>query len=314
VTVPARLSGVLCPVVTPFDRDLNPDPGRLVGQCQWLLSQGVGLAAFGTTGEGNSLSVNEKIALLDALAGAGLDMSRVIAGSGCCALSDTVRLTRHAVEVGCAGVLMLPPFYYKAVGDDGLFDSYAVVIERVASERLRIYLYHIPPVATVGLSIDLVGRLVQRYPDTVVGIKDSSGDWHNTLVLLEQRWPDFRVFAGSEAFLLRTLQNGGAGCISATANVNGPAIHELYSNWQGPEAVAGQGRLDALRNLFQPYPMIAALKAVIAAHSRDGAWERVCPPLVALEAGQKRALLAALAQTGFAMPDLPGTHGRERSC
>jgi 4-hydroxy-tetrahydrodipicolinate synthase len=302
--VPARLSGVLCPVVTPFDRDLNPDADRLIRQCRWLLSQGVGLAPFGTTSEGNSLSVDEKIALLDALATAGLDMSRVIAGSGCCALGDTVRLTRHAVEVGCAGVLMLPPFYYKGVSDDGLFDSYARVIERVASDRLRIYLYHIPPVAQVGLSLDLVGRLVRRYPDTVVGIKDSSGDWDNTRTLLEQRWDDFRVFAGSEHFLLRTLQQGGAGCISATANVNGTAIHELYANWSGPQADAGQERLDALRRLFQPYPMIAALKTVIATRARDPQWAAVRPPLAALGEGQQRQLLAALDEHGFQMPGL----------
>jgi 4-hydroxy-tetrahydrodipicolinate synthase len=313
MTVPARLSGVLCPVVTPFDDDLSPDPDRLVRQCRWLLSQGVGVAAFGTTSEGNSLSVDERIALLDALAAAGLDMSRVIAGTGCCALSDTVRLTRHAIEVGCAGVLMLPPFYYKAVGDDGLFDSYAGVIERVASDRLRVYLYHIPPVAQVGLSIDLVGRLVQRYPDTVVGIKDSSGDWDNTRALLDCRWDDFRVFAGSEGFLLRTLQQGGAGCISATANVNAAAMHALYSNWQDPQAMNRQEQLDALRRIFQAYPMIPALKAVIATRSGDDQWEMLRPPLVALEAGQKRALLATLDECGFAMPGLSGAYCGDRS-
>jgi len=308
VTLPARLSGVLCPVVTPFKTDLSPDPDRLIRQSQWLLSQGVGLAVFGTTSEGNSLSVDEKIALLDRLAEAGIDLSRMMAGTGCCALSDTVRLTRHAVEVGCAGVLMLPPFYYKAVGDDGLFDSYAGVIDRVASDRLRIYLYHIPPVAQVGLSIDLVERLVRRYPDTVVGIKDSSGDWDNTLALLRRRWDDFRVFAGSEGFLLRTLQHGGAGCISATANVNGAAIRRLFLNWRDPQAVAEQEQLDALRRLFQAYPMIPALKAVIAAHTADGEWQTVRPPLVALRTEQKRSLLASLDERAFAMPGLPGRH------
>lgn len=303
---PARLSGVLCPVVTPFNQDLAPDPDRLVRQCRWLLSQGVGLAVFGTTGEGNSLSVEEKIGLLDRLADAGIDMSRLMPGTGCCAAGDTVRLTRHAVDLGCAGVLMLPPFYYKAVSDDGLFASYAGVIERVASERLRVYLYHIPPVAQVGVSLDLVERLVKRYPETVVGIKDSSGDWDNTRAMLERRWDDFRVFAGSETFLLRTLQQGGAGCISATANINAAAMHRLFTSWRGGQANAGQERLDTLRRVVQGYPMIPALKAVLAAHGNDAAWATVRPPLVALGSEQKRSLLAALEAHGLDMPGLPG--------
>jgi 4-hydroxy-tetrahydrodipicolinate synthase len=303
---PARLSGVLCPVVTPFNDDLGPDPDRLVRQCRWLLSQGVGLAVFGTTGEGNSLSVEEKIGLLDRLADAGIDMSRLMPGTGCCALGDTVRLTRHAVDLGCAGVLMLPPFYYKAVSDDGLHDSYAAVIERVASDRLRVYLYHIPPVAQVGLSLDLVERLVKRYPETVVGIKDSSGDWGNTYAMLERRWDDFRVFAGSETFLLRTLQQGGAGCISATANINAAAMHRLFTGWQGGRAIAEQQRLDTLRRIVQGYPMIPALKAILATRGNDAAWATVRPPLVALDSEQQRSLLAALEVHGLDMPGLPG--------
>lgn len=303
---PARLSGVLCPVVTPFNEDLGPDPDRLIRQCRWLLSQDVGLAVFGTTGEGNSLSVGEKIALLDRLADAGIDMSRLMPGTGCCALGDTVRLTRHAVDLGCAGVLMLPPFYYKTVSDDGLYASYAGVIERVASDRLRVYLYHIPPIAQVGLSLGLVERLVKRYPETVVGIKDSSGDWDNTRALLERRWDDFRVFAGSEAFLLRTLQQGGAGCISATANINAAAMHRLFTTWRGGQAIAEQERLDTLRRIVQGYPMIPALKAILATHGDDAAWATVRPPLVVLGSEQKRSLLAALEEHGLDMPGLPG--------
>jgi len=299
---PARLAGVLCPVVTPFARDMSPDPERFVRQCRWLLSQGVGLAPFGTTSEGNSLSVDEKIALLDRLMDAGIDASRLMPGTGCCALTDTVRFTRHAAGLGCAGVLMLPPFYYKAVSDDGLYASYSQVIERVNSAALRIYLYHIPPIAQVGLSIGLIERLVKAYPDTVVGIKDSSGDWDNTRAMLERRWDDFRVFAGSERYLLRTLQHGGAGCISATANVNPAAMRRLYDTWQGAQAATAQEGLDALRNIVLRYPMIPALKAIIAAYGSDEGWEAVRPPLVALGGGEKQALLAELRQHGFDVP------------
>lgn len=303
---PARLSGVLCPVVMPFNKDLSPDPDRFIRQCRWLLAQGVGLAPFGTTSEGNSLSVEEKILLLDRLVDAGIDASRLMPGTGCCALTDSVRLTRHAVSLGCAGVLMLPPFYYKPVSDEGLYASYAEVIERVGSDGLRVYLYHIPPVAQVGLSVHLVERLVNRYPDTVVGIKDSSGDWDNTRTMLQRRWDDFRVFAGSETFLLRTLQHGGAGCISATANVNPAAMRRLCATWQDARAAEAQESLDTVRGIIQGYPMIPALKAIIAAHGSDAEWATVRPPLVALGSEQKRALLTGLEQCGFTMP---GFHG-----
>ena len=236
-----RMSGVLSPVVTPFTEDLAPDAERLIGQCLWLLSQNVGLAVFGTNSEANSLSVEEKIDLMDALVAADVEPGRMMPGTGCCALTDTVRLTAHAAKVGCGGTLMLPPFYYKGVSDDGLYASYSEVIQRVGSDALRIYLYHIPPVAQVGLSIDLIERLVTDYPDTVVGIKDSSGDWGNTKAMLDRQWDDFRVFVGSESFLLANMQNGGAGCISATANVNPAAIDQLYQTWEDEDQAVEPG-------------------------------------------------------------------------
>ncbi|HET6367964.1 MAG TPA: dihydrodipicolinate synthase family protein, partial [Pseudomonadales bacterium] len=214
-----RISGVLSPVVTPFRADLSPDPERFVRQCRWLLSQNVGLAVFGTNSEANSLSVDEKIELLDRLVAAGLDPARMMPGTGACALTDTVRLTAHAVKAGCGGVLMLPPFYYKGVSDDGLFRSFAEVIERVADVRLRVYVYHIPPVSQVPITLPLIERLLKAYPGTVAGVKDSSGDWGNTKAMLDAfAASGFDVFAGSETFLLANMRGGGKGCISATAN------------------------------------------------------------------------------------------------
>ena len=166
------------------------------------------------------MSTGEKLELLDALTEAGIAAERMMPGTGCCALSDSLALTRKAVELGCAGVLMLPPFYYKGVSDEGLFRSYAEIIERVGDARLRIYLYHIPQVAQVPISLALIERLLKAYPGTIAGVKDSSGDWDNTRAMLERFQPQgFDVFAGSETFLLATLRGGGAGCISATANV-----------------------------------------------------------------------------------------------
>lgn len=304
MAAPERLSGVLSPVVTPFKHDLSPDPEKLVQHCRWLLSQNVGLAVFGTTSEANSLSVEEKISLLDELVEAGIESSRLLSGTGHCALTDTVKLTSHAVSLGCAGMLMLPPFYYKDVSDDGLFASFAEVIERVGSNDLRVYLYHIPPIAHIAIAPHLVERLVTQYPETVVGIKDSSGDWDNTDALLQLGLDDFRVFAGSETFLLQNMQGGGAGCISATANINPAAIHELYENWQSEKAETMQAELDAVRSTVEKFPMISALKSIIGNLRGEAQWETVRPPLLALTDDQKSELLDALHAQGFRMPGL----------
>jgi 4-hydroxy-tetrahydrodipicolinate synthase len=302
-----RHRGVLAPVVTPFHADLRPDPGRLARHCRWLLAQDVGLAVFGTNSEANSLSLEERIELLDHLVGAGVDPARMMPGTGCCALPDSVRLTAHAVKLGCAGVLMLPPFYYKGVSDEGLFRSFAEVIERVGDARLRVYLYHIPPVAQVPISPPLVERLLRAYPAQVVGMKDSSGDWANTQTFLERfAGAGFDVFAGSETFLLRTLRHGGAGCISATANVHPGPIARLFATWRAADADAQQARLDEIRAVFQRFPMIPALKAAVAHHGRDAGWAAVRPPLVPLLPGQAADLVAELDRKGFAMPGLAG--------
>jgi 4-hydroxy-tetrahydrodipicolinate synthase len=302
---PERIRGVLSPVVTPFDRELRPDGERLAKHCRWLLEQGVGLAVFGTNSEANSMSVAEKIALLDTLVAAGIPTARMMPGTGTSAIPDTVELTRHAVQLGCAGVLMLPPFYYKGVSDEGLFRSYAEVIERVGDNRLRIYLYHIPPVAQVSINLALIERLLKAYPGTIAGVKDSSGDWANTSAMLEQFQPHgFDVFAGSEAFLLRTLRGGGMGCITAAANVNPGPIAQLAGSWQQPNADDQQAALNAVRAVFQQFPMIPALKAAIAHYSADPAWATVRPPLVELDSAQRAALAQALQGIDFAMPGL----------
>ena len=300
-----RIFGVLSPVVTPFRDDLSPDPDRFVRHCKWLVANGVGLAVFGTNSEANSISVDERIELLERLVDAGVDPARMMPGTGCCAFPDTVRLTAHAVKLGCAGVLMLPPFYYKGVSDEGLFRSYAEVIERVGDARLAIYVYHIPPVSQVPITLGLIERLLERYPQAIAGVKDSSGDWNNTKAMLDRfASGGFDVFAGSETFLLANLRNGGKGCISATANVNPAAIHGLYASWQQPDADTQQERLDAVRKTFQRYPMIPALKGAIAHWGSYPAWRRMRPPLVELEGAQYEALVRALEAVQFQMPGL----------
>jgi len=302
--------GVFSPVLTPFDAARQPSADRLVKHCRWLQKQGVGLAVFGTNSEANSLSVAEKLALLAALADAGIAPEALLPGTGACALPDAVTLTRAAVAQGCAGVLVLPPFYYKGVSDEGLFRYYAGLIEGVADARLRVYLYHIPQVAQVPISLDLIDRLLTRYPGVVAGVKDSSGDWANTAAMIERfAARGFGVFSGSETFLLRVLQAGGVGCITATGNVNPGPIVDLYRHWREADAQARQERLDATRAIFQRRPMIAAMKAAVAHYSGDATWRNLRTPLVELSDEESQTLCAELDAAGFQMPDAASLAG-----
>jgi 4-hydroxy-tetrahydrodipicolinate synthase len=293
-------------VVTPFKRDLSPDRARYVRHCKWLLANGCsGLAVFGTNSEANSLSVEERMVLLETLIQERVPAEKLMPGTGCCALSDSVRLTAHATALGCAGVLMLPPFYYKGVSDDGLYRNFAEVIERVGDARLQLYLYHIPPVSQVPITLALIERLLKSFPGTVAGVKDSSGDWSNTKAMLDAfAKSGFDVFAGSEVFLLENMRNGGKGCITATGNINPAAINRLYEGWQGPNADTLQKAITATRNVMQKYPMMAALKAMIAHYARDPDWTTVRPPLVELAPAQSKALVAELDALGFDMPGI----------
>ena len=281
---------------------------------------------FGTNSEANSLSAEERLTLLDELVAAGVDPTRMIPGTGCCSISETVKLTSHAVKHGCAGVLMLPPFYYKDVSEEGLYRYFSEAVQRVGDARLQIYLYHIPPVAVVGITTGLVERLLAAYPNVIAGMKDSSGDWNNTKTFLHSfAKSGFDVFVGSESFLLANLQNGGVGTISATANVNPAAINELYRECSGvcvkrrsnqkalgtsastTEFEHDQARLNIVRQVFssRKFPsMIAALKQAIAIYADDPAWAKVRPPLVELTPEQAKMLAAELKAFSFTMPGL----------
>src|SRR5437868_3444324 len=285
-----RIRGVLAPVVTPFKDDLSPDTERFIAHCKWLLSQNCGLAVFGTNSEANSLAVEERAMLLDELVGAGVDPSHMMPGTGCCSIMETVKLTAQAVEHGCAGVLMLPPFYYKDVSEEGLYRYFSEVVQRVGDARLKIYLYHIPPVAVVGITTGLVERLLAAYPNAIAGMKDSSGDWNNTRMFLDAfvtanpARTGFDVFVGSESFLLANMRDGGVGTISATANVNPAAVHKLYREWDtADDAAQQQSKLNVVREVFssRKFPsMISALKQSIEIYTDNTEWTRERPPLV----------------------------------
>lgn len=301
-----RIRGVLAPVLTPFTERLEPDVGRFVAHCRWLVDHGAGLAIFGTNSEAASLSVGERIALTDALLAAGIPADRLMPGTGACSITDAVALTRHAVHNGAAGVLMLPPFFFKNVSDDGVYRYYSEIIERVGDERLKVYLYHIPQFTQVPITLNLIEKLRLRYPSTVVGAKDSSGDWENTKAMIDNFARDgFDVFPASESLLSKSLPLGGAGCISATVNMNPAGIRAVYDHWNTPQGQSLQEKADVVRKIFQAAPMIPAMKRAVAEFANDPDWRHVRPPLSQLSQDAATTVLSALHEAKFAMPGYP---------
>ncbi len=304
-------SGVLSPVLSPVAQDGGVDEIRFQALCKWQLANGAdGLAIFGTTSEANSIALNERMVQTESLVASGVPAEKLMPGTGTCSLADTVTLTKQAVGLGAGGVLLLPPFFYRAVTDDGLFAYVSEVIRMVADDRLRIYLYHIPPFAMVGWSVPLIQRLVAAFPATVVGLKDSSGDWNNTKAILEQV-PDFDVFPGSELFLLQGLDLGGAGCISATANVNPRGIRDVYDAYKAGDTAdmaPKNEKMRAVRTIFQKYSLITGVKAAVAHFAKDDIWNLVRPPLVSLDSQATAAMLSELGDIGFSI-DFSGELG-----
>ncbi|MEM7777106.1 MAG: dihydrodipicolinate synthase family protein [Pseudomonadota bacterium] len=291
-----NFEGVIAPVLTPFGEDGAPDSERFVEHAMWLLDNGCNaLAPFGTTSEANSIGLDERMELLEDLVDAGAEPTAMMPGTGTCAVSDTVMLTQHALDLGCGGVLMLPPFYYKNPSDEGLFRYFAEVIEETADENLSIYLYHIPQVSGIGFSIDLVKRLKSEFPETIIGLKDSSGDWDNMKALLTEV-PELEMFPGSELFLLDGLRNGAAGVISASANVTADKLRLLYDDFAVEDADAQQAKISALRKAIQGFPMIPVLKAIVAHYRQDPGWALVRPPFEALPPAEAEKAVVMLAQ------------------
>ncbi len=274
--------GVFAAMLTPIAANGDPDLPALVDHGRWLLANGCdGLAPLGTTGEANSLSLRQRLTLIEGAVAGGLPAERMIPGTGACAIAEAVELTRAAVRAGCGGVLMLPPFYYKNPTEDGLFAFFARVIEQVADSSLRLYLYHFPRMSSVPLPPSLIERLVASFPGIVAGLKDSSGEWSYSEDLLK-RLPGFRVYSGSEVLLLTNLRAGGAGCISATTNFTAPLAGAVRARHGLGEADAVQHELSELRRALEEFPVIAALKMLKARATGHEGWRRVLPPLVEL--------------------------------
>jgi 4-hydroxy-tetrahydrodipicolinate synthase len=282
--VDIRPKGVFCAALTPLDADLAPDHTVFVQHCRYLLSEGCdGIALLGTTGEANSFSGAERKALLEAAVGAGIAPSQLLPGTGVPALTETVDLTRHALSLGATTVVMLPPFYYKDISDDGLYASYSEVVQRVADPRLKIVLYHIPQMSHQPIPHAVIARLCAAYPATIIGIKDSSGDFANMTAMIE-KFEGFAVLAGADPLLLPLLKKGGAGCITATSNLMARDLAYVFRHFEDGDAAldAAQQRIVKARERASMFPQIATLKALLAQQTGHTGWHRLRPPLAPL--------------------------------
>ncbi len=287
---------LLVPAATPIDAEKRIDMEKLAAHCHALLAEGAdAIALFGTTGEATSFSAAERMAALEGLIAAGIPAERIMPGTGCPAVTETIALSRHAFEQGCETVMTLPPYYYKAVSEDGVYDAVAWLIEALKGLRARIILYHIPPVAVVGFPVALVRRLADAFPGIVTGVKDSSGDWSNTEALLDA-CPGLDIYPGSETFLLPGLRKGGAGCITATGNINARAIRAVIDETDPAKADARHEKIVAYRRTVEARPAIPAIKAVLADRYGNPSWRAVRPPLRALPEDQIEPLLDDLAR------------------
>jgi 4-hydroxy-tetrahydrodipicolinate synthase len=289
------IRGVLVPLLTPFNDDMTVATDLFVAHAQWLLGQGcAGLVPFGTTGEALSVGIDERIAAVKALVDAGIDPALMIPGTGLSNVADTARLSSACLDLGCAGVMTLPPFYYKDVSEAGLYRHFVQLVTAIG-KNARIFLYHIPPIAMVGVPTTLAARLRVEFPEQIIGIKDSSGEWDNTRALLEI--DGLVVYPGSELPLIEALELGAPGCISATANLNGRAIAKVidaYFDGNAETARELHGHVKRFRLLIQDYAPIPAQKRLLALLTGDGRWANVRPPLVELPEAQGRELLDTL--------------------
>lgn len=278
-----RFRGVITPILTPYNDDFSIAEDLYLEHAGACLEGGAHyISPFGTTSEALSQSMRERMAMVELLASSGTARpGQMMPGTGLCNMEETATLCRHAVELGCAAVMTLPPFFFVNAGDEGLYRYFSGLIESVGSDRLKICLYHIPQMAGIGVSPALAARLNAAFPEVVVAYKDSSGNWENTRAVIEAA-PGISVFPGSESFLVEAGKLGGGGCISASCNSNVAAIRGVYDlaaaeKWD--EAAAALEPVNVHRKAVQDGGLIPALKALKAYQSGDARWLNLRPPL-----------------------------------
>ncbi len=289
-----RLRGVIAATATPLHLDFTPDLPRLAMHCRALLDNGCdAINLLGTTGEATAFSVAQRLAVMRSIGEAGLPLDRFMVGTGVCALEDTVKLTLAAAELGFAGALVLPPFFYLDVPADGLIAHIDEIVRRAAHPKLAIYLYHIPQNTGVPWPLPVVSELRRKHPEVLAGLKDSAGDLAYSRAVAKEI-PGFDVFPSSEASLGNANADGFAGCISATTNLTAPCAQAAWSA-QGSEAGAAAVRkAGELRGLIAKYPLVASVKSALAAVYNDAEWSRVALPLRPLSSEQSVALAEAV--------------------
>lgn len=287
--------GIYAAAVSPFDASGRLNAAKLVAYCKHLLSDGGcdGVAPTGTTGEGTSISMADRLALPGAFAEAGIATDRVIFGTGAPASGDCLELTKAACDAGYTNALVLPPYYYKSLSDEGLFTYFARLVSGVGRDDLRIYLYHFPKMSAVPLSVDLVLRLKAEFGPVIAGLKDSSGDFAQSAAFIKATGgidADFDVFPSSEAMLWDGLDLGSAGVISGSTNAFGAKAQAALKAPEGAERDAAMDRVKAARTMAGKYPLMAAMKQVEAWRSGDDSWTQMAPPLVPLSDELRNAL------------------------
>ena len=282
------LRGVIAAVATIIDAKGAPDHTRSLKLARFLLDNGCdGLNVLGTTGEATSFSRDERMGLMSACREDGLPMQRLMVGTGAAAVSDAIALTRHAAGLGFAGALLLPPFYYKGVPDDGLIAYVDAIVTATADQPIPLYLYHFPAQSGLPWHIDLIRRLLDAHRGRIVGLKDSSGDMAYARAAAGVE-PGFDVFPSTEAALLEARSGIFAGCISATANCNADLCQRAWSG--GDEAASEQAV--AIRNLFNGRPLVSGIKALLAHIHGDPALAAVKPPLAEPSTADRTAIIA----------------------
>lgn len=292
-TIPHQ--GIWPALLTPLTPSLDIDIASFARHASSLIKAGCsGVTPFGTTGEGPSFTVAERIAAVDGLVAAGVPAERILVSTSCAALPDVVTLTRHATTIGAHASLILPPFFLKGVPDQGVIDAYRQVIDQVADARLRVVLYHIPQISGVGLSHHVIKTLRLLYPETIIGLKDSGCEREDSLAYAKAFMPGMQVWVGNEPDLQTMAGQGTRGAVSGIANVMPLLVGRLVDQAEGPAAARDMARVREFLDVLGGYGMTAAFKAIMAILNDDPDWRRVRPPLVALDDAEFERLCAQM--------------------
>ena len=298
------LPGVFTASLTPLDSNLEPDLEALIDHSMSLMEEGSeGVALLGSTGEANSLTLEQRLKIIENVPGS-LSPEHLMLGTGSCSLQDAVILTKASMRSGVWTVLVLPPFYYRPQSDDGAFRYFSEIIESVGDEKLRVVFYNFPQLSGYSFSIEILLKLRERFGPTAAGIKDSSGDWEN-MKRVANEIPDFSVYAGTERFLLDVLREGGAGSITATGNLTSPGCREVYRAWRAgdqEEADGTQERLTRQRLVLQNHPFVSGLKSLTRLKTGSSVWCNMLPPFVPLSDDKAALFAREAAETGLDVP------------